>query len=1795
MTKSLPKLTGDNISTLGELLRLRSLHEPEKRIYTFLVDGNVDAVHYTLGEIEYQSRRIGGLLQKLLTVGDRALLLYPPGLDYIASFFGCQFAGVVAVPVYPPDPLRLTRTLPRLKEILKDAQPSVVLTTSNILLLAKQLFIDIPDFQSVHWVTTDNIPDDLADEWHEPTINSSALALLQYTSGSTSAPKGVMLTHGNLMHNSACIQECFKYSSNSLGVIWLPPYHDMGLIGGILQPIYGSFPVILMSPMDLLRNPYLWLQAISRYRATISGGPNFAYDLCTRKISPEQRTTLDLSNWEIAFTGAEPVRSETIERFTQAFKSCGFKRESFHPCYGLAEATLIVSGGSTSTKPVIKNVSRIALENGNVVEVNQKDHDYISIVGCGHRTLGEDIRIVAIQSLTELSQGQVGEIWVSSLSVAQGYWNRQEETRESFYAYLTDTGEGPFLRTGDLGFIENDELFITGRLKDLIIIRGHNHYPQDIEITVEQSHPALRLGGGAAFTVEIGEDEQLVIAHELQQNYQKTDHDAIAATIRRAVAERHDVHVHTVLLLQAGIIPKTSSGKIQRHACRKEFLSGTLSVIESNTEEMPSSELDEGGFAGETVNRETILSTTGKIRRQLLESYLQHQVAKVLRVHPSQLDHQQPLNNFGIDSLMAIELKHDIESTLGVTLSIVDLLSGISISHISSEILRQFTNPPIEATPDISLLREKSTYSPLSYGQRALWFIHQLAPENTAYIISVAARIGPDLNVQALQRALQKLVGRHPSLRTRFSTIDGEPVQHIYEIEDGRLEIIDAIAWSDAFVKDFLVKEAYLPFDLTKDALLRVKLLKLAGQEYILLLVVHHIVTDLWSMAIFLDELTSLYSAEKNGTRTSLSPLEIQYTDFVKWQTKMLASAEGEQHWLYWKAQLSGDLPVLDFPYDKHRPLVQTYSGSSCFFRLSDELSDRLKAFARAKGVTLYMALLAAFQVLLYRYTGQDDILIGSPTSGRSQTKLTDVVGYFVNPIVLRADLSGRPTFDEYLNRVKTTVLAGLEHQDFPFTLLVERLWLKRDASRSPLFQVMFTLQKPQRLADKGLTSFIHGEFKSQMNLGDLSLESVIIEQRASQFDLTLTMTNLDKNFAGSFQYNTDLFSATTISLMSEHFESLLESIVRDPLQPISILPLLTKAEKHKLLIEWNATRANYPVDECVHQLFEAQVERTPESIAIIFQEKQLSYRELNQRANQVAHYLQSLDVGPETRVGLFVEPSLEMMVGLLGILKAGGAYVPLAIDYPKKRLLFMLDNAQVSIVLTQEQLKADLPVHRAKVVCLDTEWNILANESDQNPTSEVIVDNLSHIIFTSGSTGRPKGVMVHHRSVTNLWTAITKSIYSQIGSQKLQIGLIAPLSFDGSIREYLLLLGGHTIHILPKEYRIAGDILLAYMKNHAIDEFYCTPSQLKLLISAGLLDGIGSVPSLVLLGGEPIGDNLWQLLTQSTSSTFYNIYGPTECTVDATLCCIRAPQIVPSIGLPIANTRIYILDSELQPVPIGVVGQLFIGGVGLARGYVNRPDLTADRFIPDPFSNEPGARVYRTGDLARYHPDGNIEFLGRIDYQVKVRGFTIELGEIETALTIHPNVRESVVIVQEDIDKRLVAYVIARKNPPPSASELRNYLKEYLPDYMIPSAFVELSVFPLTNNGKVDRQALPKVDRLRPELNTFLLAPSTPMEQKLTDIWASVLEFDQVGVNDNFFELGGTSLSILRVQALVLERIEIEIPVAKLFQYPTIRLLANFLDNSKTEHLPHLARSRLIANKRKQRFGKSDNGSEQR
>ena len=1372
-------------TSLVELLHWRAVLKPEQKAYSFLLDGELEASYLTYGELDRQARSIAALLQSCgVKSGERGLLLYPPGLEFIAAFFGCLYAGVIGVPVYPPRP---NQSLSRLQAVVADAEATIALTTTTVFANIERQFAQYPNLQTLLLLTTDNITTDLAHSWQQPSINSDRLAFLQYTSGSTGTPKGVMVSHGNLLHNEVLIKQAMQHTENTFFVGWLPLFHDMGLVGNMLQPLYLGIPCILMAPVAFLQKPLRWLQAISQYKATTSGGPNFAYDLCVRKIMPEQRATLDLSSWEIAFNGAEPIRKETLEQFIATFAECGFRRESFYPCYGMAETTLIITGGSKLLPPVLLPVQSAALLQNQIVPASENEAGIQTIVGCGQALQDLKILIVHPETLTRCQPNEVGEIWVAGPSVTQSYWNQPEQTDYTFRAYLKDTQDGPFLRTGDLGFLQEGELFVTGRLKDLIIIRGRNHYPQDIEWSVEQSHPSLQPSGSAAFAIDVAGEEKLVIAQEVKRSFLRNlATEEVIRAIRQAVVEEHELQVYVVLLLKPGSIPKTSSGKIQRHACRTSFLAGTWENIVSSILEESQTTVNTG-----SLTHAAVLALEPQERQLQLTCYLQQLVAQVLKLVSSQVNPQQPLNSLGIDSLMAVELQHTIETNLGVVLPMTSFLGGSNINQLATVVLAELTNVSSVPKSAPAQVNETVTEYPLSYGQQALYFLHQLAPESPAYNIANALRICGELDISALHRAFQSLVERHRILGTTFPNVDGHPIQRVHKQVEVCWQQEDAATWDEEFLSDRLLKTAYHPFNLEQGPLMRVSLFARSQTEHILLLVVHHIVADFWSLTVLLDELGTLYqSNKKNNTPVTLPPL-CQYTDYVREQALMLASPEGERLWSYWQKQLAGELPILNLPTDRPRPAIQTYQGASFSYQLSAELTQELQNFSRERAVTLYMTLLAALQVLLYRYTGQEDFLVGSPTTGRSRTDAAGVVGYFVNPVVLRSPLvlrfaqsplSKNPTFDEFLIQVRSCVLDAFDHQDYPFARLVEQLQAVRDSSRSPLFQVMFVLQKAHLLNESGLAAFALGETGARIKLGELELESLALEQRIAQFDLNLIMAEVDETLSASWQYNTDLFDAATVARMAGHFQTLLEGIVADSQQHISLLPLLTELEQQQLLFEWNQNQVDYASKPCLHQQFEAQVEQTPDTVAVVFETEQLTYTELNRQANQLAHYLQTLGVEPEALVGICLERSQEMVVSILATLKAGGAYVPLDPSYPQERLAFMVENAQVSVLLTQEKFLATLPEHGAQVVLVDKNHEIWASESGDNPVSQVTTDNLVYVIYTSGSTGKPKGVMNTHRGICNRLSWMQEIYQLTTVDKVLQK---TPFSFDVSIWEF--------------------------------------------------------------------------------------------------------------------------------------------------------------------------------------------------------------------------------------------------------------------------------------------------------------------------------------------------------------------------------------------------------------------------
>lgn len=2896
------------VDTLVELLRKRVRTQPGDVAYRFLVDGENEEIVVSYVELDRQARAIGAWLQSIVAANERALLLYPPGLEYIAAFFGCLYAGVIAVPAYPP---RLNRPVPRIQGIVADSKPAVALTTTSILENIEQRFEHAPDLEALRWLNTEKTPQKIEENWQEPQISPDWLAFLQYTSGSTSQPKGVMLSHGNLTHNLEAIRVGFRIDPQGCGVFWLPSYHDMGLIGGILEPLYVGRPSTLFSPVSFLQRPMRWVEAISRFRATISGAPNFAYELCVEKSNPEQIETLDLSCWATAFCGAEPVRQETLEKFAQTFKPSGFKSSSFYPCYGLAEGSLLVSGGEGPHEPVTLAIDRKALEQDRVLEADPADEDDLILVGCGRAVIGQQTAIVDPQSLSLLDEGEVGEVWVSGPSIARGYWDRPDETQKTFNARITGE-DATYLRTGDLGFKWRGELFITGRLKDLIIIRGRNYYPQDLEATAESSHEALQPGAGAAFSINQQGVEQLVVVFEVARQHRHTDIEQVVSAVRRAIAETHELQLHAFVLVKPLSIPKTSSGKIKRHACKSGFLDGTLAVLgewrapapeehkseaklpvqETNTvreaqpiekagaaqkkieawlveqisrrqhlalgdidvrqpfvqygldsvqaveltgeleiylgrklsptlawdyptitslseylaadsqsaefspttykpsqeetiaviglgcrfpgandpeafwqllsegvdairevpidrwdadayyaadpnepgktvtrwggflervdefdpqffgispreaarmdpqqrllaevawetlenagiapdalagsrtgvfvgissydysrlqfdqpdlidayagtgnahsiaanrlsylfdfrgpsvavdtacssslisvhlacaslrngeadlalaggvnlilspeltitfsqahmmapdgrcktfdaradgyvrgegcglvvlkrlsetlrdgdnvlavirgsavnqdgrsngltapnglsqqavirqalqaagvsprqidyieahgtgtplgdpievgairavlesepvpdeavarkmligsvktnighlesaagiagmikvilamkhEELPphlhleevnpyidlegaavafttsrvpwrrddrprlagvssfgfggtnahlilgeppalneiqsmgemakaqasrgeprkvhlltlsartesalralagryAERLENGGvdlgdfcfsantgraqlehrlaliidapekassalekfsvgesapnctygyiapgqkkriaflftgqgsqypnmgrqlyarepafkealdrcaaildayldvnllsvlfaktdspeagliddtkytqpvlfaleyalavlwrswgiepdfvlghsvgeyvaaclagvfsledglkliaargrlmgtlpiggamaavfadaeklsrlvepyldrvsiaasngpentvIAGEVQSVEAVLAAceeeglaskalnvshafhsplmepilrkfeaiasdvafqapklpyisnlTGErladdfvpdasywrdhirqtvrfsegmrslaengaeiflevgpqpvlvgmgkrclpgdsaawlstLRREqedwsevlsalaglfvngtavdwagyeqgyrhrkvslpnypfdrkrhwidaaprietgratleasedpvqkhpvlgnrlnspiqqhqikrslpvgpegeeslgqmiraagevhfgpgehkisfinfsdeplvsnqpialqtlataqaggalsveihvylkasgtwrrlaagllergeeadaveevpakreadirkaireargaeglsLIQTLLSREAARILGIEEQRLAQNQPLDTLGLDSLMAMELRNKVEERLEVVLPIAELLKGPTMASLAvqvGELMDGSTGSPLALQP---VAGGEGQY-PLSHGQQALWFLHQLIPDDLSFNVAGAVRIRGDLQVDALQCAFQQIIDRHAPLRSVFKTSStGEPVQRVVEQFDFHLQVIGAAGWSESRLKEELLSQAYQPFDLEQSPPLRAALYRLSHSserseagEFVLLIALDHLVTDFWSMTIIAREVVHVYQSTVKGVLSELEPLRVSYGDYVRWHRERLGGDEGERLWRYWQSQLEGELPLLDLPTDRPRKPVQAYRGDSVSVWYSGELARGLRELGKDQGATLFMTLLAAFQTLLYRYTNQEEFLVGSVTAGRSHPELVDLVGYFINPVALWADFRDEPTFLGLLGRVRQTVLEAFEHQDYPPALLAERLRPQRDPSRPPLFETMFILQKAQIAEMQGFSPFALGIEGAQLHIDGLQLESVALGGQPAQFDLTLMMAETEDGLSAALQYNTDLFERETIEHILDHFESLLSGIVASPGRSVSEYPLLSAYERERILVDWNDTSAPYPQNRCIQELIEAQALSTPEASAVQFESNTLTYRELDRRAERLGRHLRNLGVGPESIVAIYLERSLMLPVGLLGILKAGGAYLPLDPAYPRERIGFMLADSQAKVLVTQRDLVDQLPEHQARLVLMDEDWEADDTQSPENPVNRPEPGNLAYVIYTSGSTGKPKGVQITHRSVVNFLNSMRHR--PGLTNQDGLLAVTTP-SFDiAALELFLPLTVGGRVIIASREMAADGVLLARLLGETRASVMQATPATWRMLIEAGWP---GQPGLKMLCGGETLPVELAERLLQ-LGGELWNMYGPTETTIWSTVKRVECADELITIGRPIDNTQIYILDGKMQPVPLGVVGDLYIGGDGVARGYLNRQELTHERFVLNPFSSKSGVRLYKTGDLARFRPNGEIVFLGRSDNQVKLRGFRIELGEIEAALAGHLAVDQAVVAARPDKmgETSLAAYLIFKSGvDQPTSGELRAFLRQSLPDYMLPSWIISLDSLPLTPNGKIDRHALPTPDQKRSVSTAEYVPPRNSLEAELAEICAEVLglspdsERPGVGVHDNFFDLGGHSLLGARLIFRLREQYQVELPLRHLFAEPTVAGLARAIE----------------------------------
>ena len=1323
-------------------------------------------------------------------------------------------------------------------------------------------------------------------------------------------------------------------------------------------------------------------------------------------------------------------------------------------------------------------------------------------------------RIYLLDGLLEpVPVGVAGEIYIGGAGVARGYLNRPELTAERFIASPFVEGDRLY-KTGDLGrYLADGNIEFLGRNDFQVKIRGFRIELGEIETQLAQ-HAGVR---EAVVLAREREDEpgdkRLAAYYTAADPADAPDAEAL----RRHLSARLPEHMVPAAYVLIEALPLTPNGKLDRKA-------------------LPA------------PDAQALVSRAYEAPRGEVETALAGIWAEVLRLE--RVGRNDNFFELGGHSLLAVKMLSKVRQLFDVDLALAALFAEPTLKGLTQRVAdaSRDTLPPISVA-------DRSAPLQLSFAQQRLWFLSQLEGVSEAYHIPLALRLRGELDERALRSALDRLVARHEALRTSFVSIDGEAFQRVEPAEVGfHLAAHDIGVAEDAAAAlgELIAAEAAALFDLERGPLVRGRLVKVGVDEHVLLLTMHHIVSDGWSMGVFTRELNALYDAYSRGEPDLLAPLPVQYADYSAWQRRVLSGSHLADQSAYWLEQLSGSPVVLDLPTDHKRPLQQDFAGDFVEFGLDRTLTRQLKALSQRCGATLFMTVLAGWATVLSRLANQTELVIGAPSANRTRVEVEGLIGFFVNTLALRVDLSGAPSAEELIGRIRTLTVGAQKNQDLPFEQVVELLRPTRSLAHSPIFQVMFAWENNEQ---------------ADLDLRGLTAEAISVPGQTSKFDLTLFLSEHDGQIVGGLEFATALFRRETVERFAGYLRTVLSEMASDGSRQVAKLPILSTEERHQQLVSWNATEAEFPRELCVHQLFEAQVRRDPEAVALVHEERSLSYGELNRRANRLAHHLRERGVRPDSRVAICVERSLDMVVGLLGIMKAGGAYVPLDPAYPSDRLAFMLADSAPVLALTHGAAQAALQRAMAglevAVVDLDRDQALWAYgpEHDLEPAELGLTSsNLAYVIYTSGSTGTPKGVMVEHRNTTNLlcWSA------AEFGTAIFdRVWFSTSVSFDLSIFEVFgpLSMGGCAhVHDAPPD---------ASSNISSVTLFNLVPSAVSLLLNASASVRTGAT---FCFAGEPLARELVQLIMTCTAAdSVYNLYAPTETTTYSTVAHCGGNEVI-SIGRPISNTRIYLLDGLLEPVPVGVAGEIYIGGAGVARGYLNRPELTAERFIASPFVE--GDRLYKTGDLGRYLADGNIEFLGRNDFQVKIRGFRIELGEIETQLAQHAGVREAVVLAREDEpgDKRLAAYYTAADPADaPDAEALRRHLSARLPEHMVPAAYVLIEALPLTPNGKLDRKALPAPDA-QALVSRAYEAPRGEVETALAGIWAEVLRLERVGRNDNFFELGGHSLLAVKMLSKVRQLFDVDLALAALFAEPTLKGLTQRVADASRDTLPPIS-----------------------
>ncbi len=1307
--------------------------------------------------------------------------------------------------------------------------------------------------------------------------------------------------------------------------------------------------------------------------------------------------------------------------------------------------------------------------------------------------------------------GIEGEVYIGGEGLARGYVKEREKTAERFVASGKGEGEGRRMyRTGDVGrWSERGEIEYRGRVDEQVKVRGYRIEPGEIEGVMEEQEWVKE----CAVAVRGEGDDKRLVAYVVASGKEQPR----TSELRQYLLSKLPDYMVPAVFVEMSELPLTANGKLNR----KALPAPSVAVANGESEEP----------------------------RTPVEEILSGIIGEVLRVE--RVGVEENFFELGGHSLLATQAISRVREVLQVELPLRALFESPTIEGLAKAVERERSASRQMDAPAITAV-SRDRELPLSYAQQRLWFIQQLEPESAAYNIPLSVRLEGEMNQTALRHSLAEMARRHEVLRTRFESRDGLPVQVIDEPCEIEFPIWDvselAVDERDQRAREIARQESQRAFDLERGPVWRAALIQLGAYDNVLLLNIHHVASDGWSTGLMIKEFTALYENYRDGKQSQLAELEVQYADFALWQREWLTGEVLEEQMGYWRRQLAG-MSMLELPTDNPRPPFASHRGAQLPFILSAELTQQLRTLSRREGVTLFMTLVAAFQTTLGRHAGQQDVVLGTDLANRNRLQTESLIGFFVNQLILRTDLSKASSLRDLLKQVRERTLEAYAHQDVPFEKVVEELQPEREMNRSPLFDVKLVLGNARQ---------------EELRLGGVKVGGFGADYGVARFDLTLTLSEDETGVSGIAKYATDLFESSSIERLMGQMRLALEAMVSDVRQPIAEVSLMTAAQRQQMLIEWNDTRCEFGELPCVHELFERQAEQRPDAIAVNFNEQRLSYGELSSRSNQLAHYLCHLGVGPEVCVVLCLERSLEMVVALFGVLKAGGAYLPLDVASPQERLAWMLSDASASILLTKQRWLASLPQSPVWTICLDADWEAIADFSTEPVASEVTPSNLAYLLYTSGSTGQPKAVMIEHRNLNNyLWWCRESLLKDSTRS----LPMTTRLTFDAALKQlFTPLVRGGELTIIAEKSVTDPEELLAALRAERRAALNCVPSLWGAIFEVAGEAGEGLPTGLASLyvGGERLSEKLVRrTLARLPGVEIWNLYGPTEVTANTSISRVSEEKRV-SIGRPIANTRVYVLDREMRAVGVGAREELYIGGAGVARGYWGRPDLTAEKFVPDGASCEMGARLYRSGDEVRWCGDGDLEFVGRGDEQVKVRGYRIELGEIEAALMKHGAVKQCVVSAREDkeSEKRLVAYVVGSEGWQVESQQLREYLRGKLPDYMVPAAFVELRELPLMPNGKIDRKALPAPGAITAAAAGA--APMTAVEEIISGIIGEVLKVERVGVEDNFFELGGHSLLATQVVSRVREALQVEVALGELFESPTVAGLAEAVERER-------------------------------